>query len=409
MCIMTLGIGGSTMAAELARIRSIRAEATPISVEERCERIARVQAIMREKDIQALHLDASTSNFYFTGLRLHGSERLHGVLIPVEGELTYITPAFEAAKLRTMISIDGAVRSWEEHEDPTALVIDAVRDMGYANGTVAVDPATPFFTFDGLRRAGNAYTFVNASEVIAPCRMIKSAAEIALIKQAMAMTLEVQKATGRILAEGITTEEVAAFIGEAHRRMGADAGNTFCIVLFGEPTAYPHGVPYPQTLKAGDMVLIDIGATLHGYQSDITRTYVFGEPTARQRMVWETEKAATEAVFAAARIGAPCEALDAAARRVIEGAGFGPGYALPGLPHRVGHGLGLDVHEEPYLVQGDTTPLTAGMCFSNEPTICIYGEFGVRLEDHIYMTEAGAHWFTKPAPSIDDPLDAGSD
>ncbi len=404
---MTRGVGGSTMAAELDRLRSVRGEATPISTEERRQRIAKVQAIMREKDIQALHLDASTSNFYFTGLRISGSERLHGVLIPAEGEITYITPAFEAAKLQTMISIGGNVRSWQEHEDPTALVIDAVRDMGYPNGTIAVDPATPFFTFDGLRRAGNAYSFVNATDIIAPCRSIKSPAEIALIKQAMAMTLEVQKATARILAEGITTEQVEAFIGEAHRRMGADAANTFCIVLFGEPTAYPHGVPYPQTLKAGDMVLIDIGATLHGYQSDITRSYVFGEPTARQRMVWETEKAATEAVFAAARIGAPCEALDAAARSVIAGAGFGPGYALPGLPHRTGHGLGLDVHEEPYIVKGNRTALAAGMCFSNEPTICIYGEFGVRLEDHIYMTDAGANWFTKPAPSIDDPLDAG--
>ena len=405
---MTLGVGGSTIAAELDRIRSIRSQAAPISADERRQRIARVQSIMRERDIQALHLDASTSTFYFTGLRLSGSERLHGVVIPAEGELTYITPAFEEAKLRTMVSLDGAVRSWHEHEDPAALVIDAVRDMGYPNGTIAVDPATPFFTFDGLRRAGNSFGFVNASEIIAPCRAIKSPAEIALLKQATAMTLEVQKATGRILAEGITTDEVAAFVGEAHRRMGADAAANFCIVLFGEPTAYPHGVPYPQTLKAGDMVLIDIGATLHGYQSDITRSYVFGEPSVRQRMVWDTEKAATEAVFAAAHIGATCEALDAAARRVIEGAGFGPGYALPGLPHRTGHGVGLDVHEEPYIVQGNTTTLAAGMCFSNEPTICIYGEFGVRLEDHIHMTETGPEWFTKPAPSVDDPLDAES-
>lgn len=237
--------------------------------------------------------------------------------------------------------------------------------------------------------------------------MVKSPAEIALLRQATAMTLEVQKATGRIMAEGITTDAVAAFINAAHLRMGADPVNTFCIVLFGEPPAYPHGVPYPQTLKGGDMVLIDIGAPLHGYQSDLTRSYVFGEATARQRMVWDTEKAAAEAVFAAARIGAPCEALDAAGRRVIEAAGFGKDYALPGLPHRVGHGVGLDVHEEPYIVRGNATPLAAGMCFSNEPTICIYGEFGVRLEDHIYMTDAGANWFTKPSPSIDDPLDVG--
>jgi Xaa-Pro dipeptidase len=166
-------------------------------------------------------------------------------------------------------------------------------------------------------------------------------------------------------------------------------------------------VPYPQTLRDGDMVLIDIGATLHGYQSDITRSYVFGEPNARQREVWNLEKAATEAVFAAARIGAPCEALDAAARRVIEGGGFGPAYALPGLPHRTGHGLGLDVHEDPYIVKGDTRTLQPGMVFSNEPTICIYGEFGVRLEDHIHMTESGPRWITPPPPSIDDPFRIG--
>ena len=175
-------------------------------------------------------------------------------------------------------------------------------------------------------------------------------------------------------------------------------------MLFGEPTAYPHGVPYPQTLKSGDMVLVDIGATLHGYQSDLTRSYVFGEPSARQREVWNVEKRATEAAFAAARLGATCESVDRAARDVIEQAGFGKNYAVPGLPHRTGHGLGLDVHEEPYIVRGDRTPLAPGMCFSNEPMICIYGEFGVRLEDHIYMAEDGAHWFTPPSPSIDDPF-----
>ena len=401
---MILGIGGSTMDAELSRMRSVRDQAIPIGTDELRARIARVQAGMREKGIAAMHLDASTSTFYFTGLRLKGSERLHGVIIPAEGDITYVTPTFEEAKLRTMITLDGAVRCWQEHEDPTALVVETVREMGYPTGTIAVDPATPFFTFDGLRRAGNRYDFVNANEVIAPCRMIKTPAEIALIKQAMAMTLEVHKATARILAEGITTTEVQSFINQAHQRMGADPAFTFCIVLFGEPTAYPHGVPYPQTLRNGDMVLIDIGATLHGYQSDVTRSYVFGEATARQREVWNVEKAATEAVFAAAQLGAPCEALDAAARRVIEAAGFGADYALPGLPHRTGHGLGLDVHEEPYIVRGNATKLVPGMCFSNEPTICIYGEFGVRLEDHIYMTETGPHWFTPPALSFDDPF-----
>ncbi len=371
------------------------------------DRVARVQATMREKGIAALYLDASTSNFYFTGLRLRGSERLHGTLIPAEGELAYLCPAFEEAKLRTMIALPGSVHCWQEHEDPTALVIDAAASLGANSrhrGTIAVDPATPFFTFDGLRRAGNRYDFVNGNGVISACRMVKSPAEIALIQQAMDITLEVHRAAARVLAEGITTTEVENFIGAAHAKFGTDPIAKFGIVLFGEATAYPHGVPYPQVLKPGDMVLIDTGATLHGYQSDITRSYVFGEPSARQREVWDLEKRATEAVFAAAQPGTPCEALDRAARSVIEGGGFGPGYALPGLPHRTGHGLGLDVHEDPYLVQGDTRVLEPGMCFSNEPTICIYGEFGVRLEDHIHITETGPCWFTRPSPSIDDPF-----
>jgi Xaa-Pro dipeptidase len=235
--------------------------------------------------------------------------------------------------------------------------------------------------------------------------MIKSAAEIALIKKAMELTVVVQAATARILREGMTTTEVSEFIKQAHVALGFDAPPNFSIVLFGEPTAYPHGVPYPQTLKEGDVVLVDCGAKLHGYQSDITRTYVFGEPNGRQREIWDVQKRSQSAVFAAAKLGAPCESLDAAARKVIEGAGLGPGYALPGLPHRAGHGIGLDVHEEPYIVKGDTTKLAPGICFSNEPTICIYGEFGVRLEDHVYMTEAGANWFTPQSPSIDDPFE----
>jgi Xaa-Pro dipeptidase len=401
---MTRGVGGSTMEAELRRLTSQRAAVAPIGEAERRSRIAKAQKELKAQGLEALYLDASSSAFYFTGLQLNPSERLHGVVIPAEGEIAYVCPAFEEAKLRTMISLPGKVRCWEEHEDPTALVIDVVRDMGHPQGTLAIDPATPFFTFDGLRRAGNRYDFVNGVKITAACRMIKSAAEIALIRQAMDMTLDVQRATARALSAGVTTTEVADFIKQAHVRIGFDAPPNFAIVLFGEPTAYPHGVPYPQTLKDGDMVLIDCGAKLHGYQSDITRSYVFGEPSPRQREIWDVQKRSQAAVFEAAKLGQPCEALDAAARRVIEAAGLGPGYSLPGLPHRAGHGIGLDVHEEPYIVKGDRTTLQPGMCFSNEPTICIYGEFGVRLEDHVHMSETGANWFTQPSPSIDDPF-----
>ena len=200
------------------------------------------------------------------------------------------------------------------------------------------------------------------------------------------------------------TRDVQDFIDSCHIACGMDGRSTFRIVLFGEATAYPHGVPYPQTLKEGDMVLIDIGATLHGYNSDITRSYVFGEPTARQEEIWGLEKAAQTAAFEAAQIGAACSAPDDAARRVIEAGGLGPGYQLPGLPHRTGHGVGLDVHEHPYIVKDNDTPLEPGMCFSIEPMICSYGEFGVRLEDHAYIAEDGPRWFTEPSPSIENPF-----
>jgi Xaa-Pro dipeptidase len=400
----TRGVGGSSTAAELDAMVSMRDGAVPINNEERRRRIERAQALMAEQGVDALYLDASTSLYYFTGLKCRASERLHGAVLGANGEVVYICPTFETEKTQSMLVMDGDIRSWQEHEDPTALVIDTVKYLGVPSGTVAVDEVTPFFTFDGLRRAGNRYEFVNAGSISGACRMIKSGAELALMKRAKAITLEVHKATARILSVGMTTTEVGEFIATAHRNLGVDGPMSFSIVLFGEPTAYPHGVPYPQTLKEGDMVLIDIGATVHGYHSDITRSYVFGEPTQRQRDVWYLERDAQAAAFDAVRPGVTCEAVDAAARAVIAAGGFGPGYAVPGLPHRTGHGIGLDVHEWTYLVEGNKTVLEPGMCFSNEPMICIYGEFGVRLEDHFHVTQDGASWFTEPCKRVDDPF-----
>jgi len=385
---MTVGVGGSHAAHELDALEVMQDRVEPITAAEREARIAHAQQLMREQGVDALYLDASTSLFYFTGIRVRQSERLHGAVIPAHGELAYISPAFEEAKLRESLSVDGLVRTWEEHEAPTALVIDTFAELGVDKGTIAIDEATPFFTFDGLRGAANAYEFINGAAITSVCRRIKSAAELAQMQRAKDITLQVQRSTAKILHEGISTEEVQAFIAAAHRRLGVDGALSFCIVLFGEATAYPHGVPYSQHLKDGDMVLIDTGATVDGYHSDITRSYVFGEPSARYRQVWDLEKSAQAAAFAAARVGAPCEAVD----------------AVPGLPHRTGHGIGLDVHEWEYLVAGNRTPLAPGMCFSNEPMICIYGEFGVRLEDHFYITPDGPRWFTQPSHSVDDPF-----
>ena len=399
---MVAGVGGSSFEAELARLVPMAEQVAPISTEELRARVAKAQALMREQGIGALYLDTSTNLAYFTGIGLKLTERLHGAIIPAEGGIAYLSPAFEEPKTREYMRFGDDVRVWEEHEDPAALVIETVRGMGHEGGTIAIDPATPFFTVDGLRRAGNSFGFTSAATITEACRQVKSPAEIAIMQAANDITLEVHKATARALSVGVGTAEVKAFLDAAHRRLGGvPAGGA---VQFGEATAYPHGVPYEQVLRDGDMVLVDTGCTLHGYRSDITRTYVFGEPTPRQREIWELEQRAQLAGFAAAKLGAPCEAVDAGARGVIEAAGFGPGYKTPGLPHRTGHGIGLDVHEASFMVRGNRTPLEVGMCFSIEPMMCLYGEFGVRLEDIAYMTEGGARWFTRPCHSVDDPF-----
>lgn len=399
---MTIGVGGSSVEAELAKLGATHAEVAPIGVSEFQARIAKAQHLLREQGLQALYLDTSTNLHYFTGIQLKLTERLHGAIIPAEGEVVYLSPAFEEPKTREYMQFGDDVRCWEEHEDPTELVVETIRSLGYESGSIMLDPDTPFYTVDGLRKAGNRFDFMSGGAITAACRQLKSAAEIALIQRAMDVTMAVHKAAARTLRVGMTTTELVDFLDRGHRKFGLSL--TFGAAQFGEATAYPHGVPYPQTLAEGDMVLVDTGTKVGGYHSDITRTYVFGEPTERQREIWNLEKRAQLAGFAAAVLGAPCEAVDQAARGVIEAAGFGPGYKVPGLPHRTGHGLGLAIHEEPFMVKGSRTPLAPGMCFSVEPMMCIYGEFGVRLEDIAYMAEEGARWFTQPAHSVDDPF-----
>lgn len=402
---MTTGVGGSTAATELQTLHSLRADAVAIDRAEYRQRLDKLRAAMADDGIDALYLDATTSLRYFTGMLCYPSERLHGAIVSSRGELLYVCPAFEAQKTRAGMVVDGDFILWEEHEDPTAAVAAAaLKCSTQGRCALAIDPQTPFFTASRLQGYASGLAIQNGEQLIAACRRIKSPAELKLLSQAKAITLRVHQAAARILREGIDTREVQAFLDDAHIACGMDGRSTFKIVLFGEPTAYPHGVPYPQKLQENDMVLIDTGATLHGYNSDITRSYVFGEPSARQREIWELEKAAQQAAFGAAQIGAPCSAPDSAARAVIEAAGLGPDYQVPGLPHRTGHGVGLDVHEHPYIVRGNDLPLAPGMCFSIEPMICSYGEFGVRLEDHAYIGADGPCWFTEPSRSVDDPL-----
>lgn len=397
-------IGGKTKQQALDQLKSMVDGVQPISAAEYQARIYKAQQLMKQQGIDALYLNAGTNLSYFTGTVWYASERLVGALLPAEGELVYISPVFEIPTLKGFQVIQGEILGWHEHENPYELLLNAVQQSCHkAEPVLALDDSSAFFIFEALRQANAKQQIVSAKAVTQGCRAQKSAAEIAIMQRAMDMTLAVHQAVAQILTPGISTLEVEAFIDEAHRRVGA-SGSYFCIVLFGEATAYPHGVKDPQYLQHGDMVLIDTGCRLHHYVSDITRSYVFGEPTARQREIWSVEKAAQAAAFNAAKLGMACGLVDAAAREVLEAHGLGPDYALPGLPHRTGHGIGMDIHEGPYLVRNEHTPLAVGMCFSNEPMICVPGEFGVRLEDHFYMTSSGPLWFTQPAVSIDQPF-----
>ncbi|MCZ4336121.1 Xaa-Pro peptidase family protein [Shewanella colwelliana] len=398
------GIGGSTPAQELAKLSDMTEGVVGISKDEFSARVEKAQQLMRDQGLAAIYINAGTNLYYFTGTRWYASERMVGAIIPANGAVEYIAPAFEVDTLKGFMVIDGKVNTWHEDESPYQLFGQVLSNMGIDKGKVGIDESAAFFIFDGVRQAAPGFEYVNAKSVTAECRMIKSATELSLLQRAKDMTLEVHKAAARILHVGISVAEVEDFINEAHKAVGIPAGSYFCIVLFGEDSAYPHGVKSPKALALNDTVLIDTGCQLHGYNSDITRTYVFGRPSERQRQLWQLEQDAQIAAFEAAKVGATCASVDRAARDVLEAAGFGPGYDVPGLPHRTGHGIGLDIHEWPYLVLNDKTPLAPGMCFSNEPMLCVPGEFGVRHEDHFYMTETGPVWFTVPAHSIDNPF-----
>jgi Xaa-Pro dipeptidase len=383
-------------------LKSMMDDVVPISVQEREARIEKAQRLMTENKIAALILDAGTSMEYFTGISWWPSERTMVAIIPAKGEVKYISPAFEAARLRELIKIGKEVRVWEEHESPYKQIAGVFKDMGIGSGNIGIEERLRFFIFDGVRKEASHLNYSSGDPVTMNCRLIKSPAELALMQKANDITIAAYKVGVSMLHEGMTPGEFSAITAEAHAKLGV-AGEIS--VNFGEASAYPHGSIQPQHLKKGDIVLMDGGCKVEGYASDISRTIVFGaEPTKHQREVWDTEQKAQAAGFAAAKIGAPCENVDFAARKVLTDAGYGPGYKLPGCPHRTGHGIGMDGHEWGNMVLGNKLPLQAGMCFSIEPNISIYGAFGVRLEDCAYMTPGGAKWFSGPSVAIDKPF-----
>lgn len=401
---MAPGIGGSNAQAELEKMSDMTQDVIPIQRAEFEARLQKAQRLLAENDFAAVYFHAGTNLYYFTGTQWSPSERMVGALLTPDGTLDYIGPQFEEGTINNFMLIEGDVHCWEEHESPYALFGKVLNKRGVKSGTIGLDESAPFLITNGIQRANPNFTFVNAKPVAAGCRMYKSDAEIAIMQCAKNITMTVLKAAARILYPGIPAADVADFMHKAHIKLGIPTGSFFDIVLFGEDSQYPHGVPAPQNLKDNDVVLMDTGCQLHGYIADITRTYVYGTPTDRHREIWNLEKATQQAAFDAAQVGAPCSAADNAARKVLENAGFGPDYKLPGCPHRAGHGTGLDIHEHPFLVRSDHTLLEKGIVVSNEPMICVPGEFGIRHEDHFYITESGPKWFTRPMPSIDDPF-----
>lgn len=375
----------------------------PISVQERKDRIAKAQALMQKEKMDAIFLEGTTSCFYFTGMKWGQSERPFGVVIPAKGELVYICPKFEEDRAKELIQTEFGteIRCWEEHESPYALIVGAVKDRGVQFRKIGMEERVRFFIANGVKKEAGGFEIVDATPITAGCRMIKSKAEIALMQIANDVTIEAYKMAFSSIRPGMTQSELSGNISSAFRKLGFSGG---AMVIVGKYSALPHGSIAPQTMQEGDVVLVDGGTSCEGYASDISRTVVVGQASQRQIEVWNLEKQAQDAAFAAIKIGAPCEVVDAAARAVIEKAGFAHNYKLPGLPHRTGHGIGLEGHEWTNFVKGNKTPIQVGMCFSNEPTISIPGEFGIRLEDCLYIGEDGPHYFTKQSIAIDQPF-----
>ncbi len=395
----TAGARGFSDGAELP---DLAADAKPITLEERQMRVAKAGALMRANNIDAVLIEAGSSLVYFTGIHWWRSERLTGAVITREGEIAIVTPFFEEPSVRETLELDAQVLTWNEHEDPLGLIGGWLGTRGLAKGRIGVEETVRYFAVDGLRRAVPDAQIVSANPVVRGCRMVKSPAELALMQVATDITLNAYRHMYRKIEAGMTPSDVGKLINSATAKMGGSP--EFALVLLGEASAYPHGTGKPQEVREGEVVLLDCGCNVYGYQSDISRSFVFGEPSEKQRLVWNRMRQGQQVAIEAAQLGTEAGKVDDAVRAYYETLGYGPGYELPGTSHRTGHGIGLDGHEPVNLVHGETTKLAPGMCFSNEPGIYLPGEFGIRIEDCFYMTDAGPRWFSTPPSSIDYPI-----
>lgn len=393
------GIGGSTPEEELSKLKTPTAKPTPIQDKEFQGRIDKACAALKKEGLDALYLNAGANLYYFTNTQWNPSERLVGAILFADGSLRYVVPEFEIGTFNDFIGIEGKFIPWLEQESPIQKISEVVKE----GMRLAIDDSTPFNLVSRFQN-NDKFQITSAEELIRDIRMLKSEAEIAQIQYAMNLTMQVHQATAKILKPGITTAEVESFIDTAHQKLGIASGSYFCIVLFGQDSSFPHGVKSPKPLEENDIVLVDTGCQYNGYISDITRTYSYGDASDKEKKIWENEKSAQLAALDASQLGKACEHIDDQVRVQLEKDGLGPDYDLPGLPHRTGHGIGLEIHEHPFILKGNDIKIQSGMTFSIEPMIVVPQEFGVRLEDHIYMTENGPKWFTEPSHSIDNPF-----
>lgn len=383
-----------------ANFEDMASAVKPLEIGDYQQRIARAQELLERHGCVALYLNGGSSLKYFTGVEWGLSERMFAAILPARGEIAWICPAFEEKRARERIRIGGErIRVWQEHESPYELARSIFRDLGFASGRVAIEPSVRHFVVAGLAGKAPAIRWVAGHAITEGCRGVKSSKEIAYLRLANMMTKKACAAALTKLREGMTEQELGQIVSREHAALGARGGAS--VVGFGPNAALPHGSRTVRKLQAGDVVLVDAFCIVEGYVSDVTRTTVFGRPSDKQRRVWDAVKKAQEAAQAAARPGLACQQLDRAARKVVEDAGYGPGYKY--FTHRLGHGIGLDGHEVPYLVEGNKTPLAMGMTFSDEPGIYIDGEFGMRLEDILVVTDTGAEYLGDPSPSLEQP------
>ena len=386
---------------DLSALHEITAGVPLITPDERAARLTKAQTLMKANGIAAVLIEPGSSLLYFTGVAWHRSERLTAAVIPVEGTPCIVTPFFEEPSVRETLAVPADVRVWQEDGDPFAVIAGFLKDRRLT-GAIGVEETARFFAFDGLRRVLPSVRLVSANPVVRGCRMIKSAAEIALMQRATDVTIAAYRWTYRRVEAGMTGAEIGALMSAATKQLGGNP--EFSMALVGEASAYPHGSREVHRVADGSVILMDCGCTVGGYQSDVSRTWVHGAASREQRKVWEQVAAGQQLAFRVAQVGTPAGAVDDAVRRLYETFQYGPGYKLPGLSHRTGHGIGLDGHEPVNLVRGEATSLAPGMCFSDEPGLYFPGKFGVRLEDCFHMTERGPKWFSTPPTTLDVPV-----